>query len=70
MKQQVEKWIQEAVTKLQAAGTLPEVPAAIQVEETKDKLAFDLYYLKNRSVALDIKIALKTIKTLLSRTGL
>jgi lipopolysaccharide/colanic/teichoic acid biosynthesis glycosyltransferase len=40
------------------------------IEETKEKLAYDLYYLKNRSVALDIKIALKTIKTLLSRTGL
>ena len=40
------------------------------IEETKEKLAYDLYYLKNRSVALDIKIALKTIKTLLSRSGL
>ncbi len=40
------------------------------IEETKEKLAYDLYYLKNRSLALDIKIALKTIKTLLSRTGL
>lgn len=40
------------------------------IAETKEKLAYDLYYLKNRSLALDIKIALKTIKTLLSRTGL
>jgi lipopolysaccharide/colanic/teichoic acid biosynthesis glycosyltransferase len=40
------------------------------IEETKEKLSFDLYYLKNRSVVLDIKIALKTIKTLLSRTGI
>ena len=40
------------------------------VEETKEKLSYDLYYLKNRSVALDVKIALKTIKTLLSRSGL
>ena len=40
------------------------------LEETKDKLAYDLYYLKNRSLALDMKIALKTIKTLLSRTGI
>ncbi len=39
------------------------------LEETKEKLAYDLYYLKNRSLALDMKIALKTIKTLLSRTG-
>ena len=40
------------------------------VEETKVKLSYDLYYLKNRSLALDIKIALKTIKTLLSRSGI
>ncbi|HSE35446.1 MAG TPA: exopolysaccharide biosynthesis polyprenyl glycosylphosphotransferase [Candidatus Paceibacterota bacterium] len=39
------------------------------VEETKEKLAYDLYYLKNRSLALDLKIVLKTIRTLLSRTG-
>jgi lipopolysaccharide/colanic/teichoic acid biosynthesis glycosyltransferase len=43
---------------------------AADVEETRIKLSFDLYYLKNRSLALDIKIALKTIKTLVSRTGL
>ncbi len=40
------------------------------VEETKVKLAYDLYYLKHRSFALDIKIGLQTIKTLLSRTGI
>jgi lipopolysaccharide/colanic/teichoic acid biosynthesis glycosyltransferase len=40
------------------------------VIETKAKLSYDLYYLKNRSLALDIKIALKTIRTLLSRQGI
>jgi len=39
------------------------------VEETKVRLAYDLYYIKNRSFLLDIKIALRTIKTLISRTG-
>jgi len=39
------------------------------VAETRAKLSYDLYYLKNRSLALDIKIALKTIKTLVSREG-
>jgi len=38
-------------------------------KETKNKLSYDLYYLKNRSLLLDLKIALKTIKTLLSQTG-
>ncbi|MDO8493037.1 MAG: sugar transferase [bacterium] len=40
------------------------------VEETKERLAYDFYYLKNRSFVLDMQIALKTIKTLLSRAGL
>ncbi len=39
------------------------------VLETKNKLSYDLYYLKNRSFALDTKIVLKTIKTLVSRSG-
>jgi exopolysaccharide biosynthesis polyprenyl glycosylphosphotransferase len=40
------------------------------VTETKEKLSYDLYYIKNRSFILDLKIALKTIKTLLSRVGI
>ncbi len=37
--------------------------------ETKVKLSYDLFYIKNRSFWLDIKIALKTIKKLLSKSG-
>jgi lipopolysaccharide/colanic/teichoic acid biosynthesis glycosyltransferase len=40
------------------------------VEETRLRLAYDLYYVKNRSFLLDIKIALRTLKTLLSRGGM
>jgi exopolysaccharide biosynthesis polyprenyl glycosylphosphotransferase len=40
------------------------------VEENKIRLSYDLYYIQNRSLGLDIKIALKTIKTLLSRVGM
>lgn len=39
------------------------------VDKTRTKLSYDLYYIKNRSLVLDIMIALKTIKTLLSRSG-
>ncbi len=39
-------------------------------EETKTRLSYDLFYVKNRSILLDISIALRTIKTLLSRFGL
>jgi exopolysaccharide biosynthesis polyprenyl glycosylphosphotransferase len=39
------------------------------VEETKTRLVYDLYYVKNRSLMLDIKIILKTFKTLISRSG-
>ncbi len=39
------------------------------LEETRMRLAYDLYYVKNRSLLLDIEIALRTIKTVLSRFG-
>jgi len=39
-------------------------------DETKTKLSYDLFYIKNRSFLLDLKIALKTIKTILSRSGI
>jgi len=41
----------------------------VAVSETKRKLSYDLFYIKNRSFLLDVKIALKTIKTLFSRVG-
>jgi lipopolysaccharide/colanic/teichoic acid biosynthesis glycosyltransferase len=40
------------------------------LEETRTRLSYDLYYVKNRSILLDISVALRTIKTLLSRFGL
>ncbi len=40
------------------------------ISMTKNKLSYDLYYIKNRSFMLDLKIALKTIKTLLSQVGI
>lgn len=39
------------------------------IEETREKLAYDLYYLQHRSFMLDLKIALRTVHTLLSRVG-
>ena len=39
------------------------------IEETIEKIAFDLYYIKHRSFWLDLKIALQTVKTLISRVG-
>jgi lipopolysaccharide/colanic/teichoic acid biosynthesis glycosyltransferase len=41
----------------------------LDIEATKEKLSYDLYYLKNRSVILDLIISLKTIKTLLLTKG-
>ncbi len=43
---------------------------AAALNETKLKLSYDLYYLKNRSFMLDLKIGLKTIKTLVSIAGI
>ena len=41
----------------------------IDVERTKAKLAYDLFYLERRSLLLDIQIALKTVATIIMRTG-
>ena len=38
-------------------------------EDTKMKVSYDLYYIKNRSFMLDLNIALKTIKEIVSRKG-
>lgn len=37
--------------------------------KTRIKLSYDLYYIKNRSLLLDLRIALKTVALLLSRSG-
>jgi len=50
------------------AQTHQEIPPH-SIEETKIRLSYDLFYIKNRSFILDIKIALQTLKTLISRTG-
>lgn len=39
------------------------------IEETKMRLAYDFYYIKNRSFALDIIIALKTVKRMFFRVS-
>jgi lipopolysaccharide/colanic/teichoic acid biosynthesis glycosyltransferase len=40
------------------------------LEESRTRLAYDLYYVKNRSFFLDMEIALRTLKTMLSRFGI
>lgn len=42
---------------------------AADVERTSRKLSYDLYYLKHRSFTLDMVIALKTLRALLSFSG-
>lgn len=42
---------------------------AANLAETREKLSFDLYYLKNASVTLDLEIAARTAFTLLSGRG-
>lgn len=41
----------------------------VDVERTKVKISYDLYYLERRSLFLDIQIGLKTIATIVMRTG-
>jgi lipopolysaccharide/colanic/teichoic acid biosynthesis glycosyltransferase len=40
------------------------------IEESRMRLSYDLYYVKNCSILLDVEIALRTLKTMLSRLGL
>lgn len=40
------------------------------IEENKLRLSYDLYYITHRSLSLDLRIVLRTIKTLLSREGM
>jgi lipopolysaccharide/colanic/teichoic acid biosynthesis glycosyltransferase len=42
---------------------------AASVEDAIEKLQYDLYYIKNLSIALDVVIVLETIKTVLTRKG-
>jgi len=39
-------------------------------EDSLKKLQYDLFYIKNRSMFLDISILLKTISTVVSRKGM
>jgi lipopolysaccharide/colanic/teichoic acid biosynthesis glycosyltransferase len=40
------------------------------VEDSLKKLQYDLFYIKNRSIYLDVSILLKTITTIVSRGGI
>lgn len=44
-------------------------PYGASVQDALEKLRYDLYYLKHRSFLLDLAIALKTLKVLISRAG-
>jgi lipopolysaccharide/colanic/teichoic acid biosynthesis glycosyltransferase len=39
------------------------------IEDAVEKLQYDLYYIKNMSIALDLVIVLETIKTVILRRG-
>ncbi len=42
---------------------------AADIERTRTKLSYDIYYLKHRSFGLDMAIALKTVRALLAFSG-
>jgi exopolysaccharide biosynthesis polyprenyl glycosylphosphotransferase len=44
-------------------------PYGASVEDAREKLAYDLYYVKNRSIMLDAGILLSTIRVVLLREG-
>ena len=44
-------------------------PYSETIEQTKIKLSYDLWYVKNRNILLDLSIILRTIETVLFRRG-
>lgn len=44
-------------------------PYGASVEDAREKLAYDLYYLKHRSLWLDLRILLGTVRVVLTREG-
>lgn len=40
---------------------------SVSVQEAKEKFEFDLYYMKNKSIVLDVEIVLKTLRLLIHR---
>ncbi len=44
-------------------------PYGASVEDAREKLAYDLYYVKNRGVLLDLVILLSTVRVILFREG-
>lgn len=42
---------------------------AVDTDEARNKLYYDLYYIKNRSLVLDMKIILRTMQILMKRAG-
>ena len=51
------------------AQTLQEKPPQ-SVEETRVRLMYDLFYIKNRSIILDFIILLRTVRAVLMRSGM
>ena len=43
-------------------------PYGASVQDAKEKLQYDLFYIKNQSIALDISIILRTINTVFNKT--
>ena len=44
-------------------------PVTESLEQTKERLCYDIYYLKNRSLIFDFLIVLRTLKTALTASG-
>ena len=44
-------------------------PYGASVDDAREKLEYDLYYLKNHSLVLDLVILLRTVRVVLFGTG-
>ena len=46
-----------------------EVPSTVTIDETIEKLEYDLYYIKHRSLWMDIRVLLRTPAMVLGLRG-
>ena len=42
----------------------------VDIKQTKTKLAYDMYYLEHNSLMIDLSIILRTLKVLISKSGI
>ena len=52
-----------------SAGPFGKVPSEVSIEDAREKLSYDLWYIRERSLWLDLRIILATVGVVLRQAG-